>query len=31
MVAGTNLPRVAHAALDAIIHGDSLTLLGLNG
>ena len=31
MVAGTNLPRVAHAALDAIIHRDSLTLLGLNG
>lgn len=31
MVAGTNLPRVAEATLDAIIHRDSLTLLGLSG
>ena len=29
MVAGTNLPRVSEAALDEIIHRDSLTLLGL--
>ena len=30
MVAGTNLPRVADATLDTIIHRDSLTLFGLN-
>jgi predicted TIM-barrel fold metal-dependent hydrolase len=30
MVEGTHLPRIAEAALDEIIHRDSLPLLGLN-
>jgi hypothetical protein len=29
MVAGTNLPRIPENALEALIHRDSLDLLGL--
>lgn len=31
MVEGTNLPRVADATLDEMVHRDSLALLGLAG